>query len=112
MEWVRAHDMKFIPRAQGNVLYIWCPCKHLDKKNKCKIYKNRPDNCRQNPTRETLFLQPSCCAYWEAWKTSPEGASEEKDEHEVSTEEVILEDHELSNDLHDGDVPDNVGDNG
>jgi len=43
-----------------NCLVIDCPCPYLQQDNKCAIYDQRPQKCREHDGRNDPFLKDSC----------------------------------------------------
>lgn len=53
IKWYVAHKNVEVNVEEDGNWYVkfWTPCKHLNEKNLCEIYKSRPAPCREHTTK-------------------------------------------------------------
>ncbi len=55
LTWLLAHSISWV----DGKLIIPCRCRHLTKKNLCRIHDNKPESCKYYP-KEGQFMFKKC----------------------------------------------------
>lgn len=58
--WASYHGCRY---ANG-IMFIPCRCSQLGEDNLCKIHDNKPNMCKEMPTRSSIVFHPPECSFY------------------------------------------------